>query len=57
MTMDPDMRLVKYIDNAINSGDSNILVPASLLSAASPEGLDAVYKLCKLNDVELVVEG
>ncbi len=51
------MRLVNYIDNAINSGDRKILVPASLLSAASPEGLDAVYKLCKLNNVDIVVEG
>lgn len=49
------MRLVQYIDKAINIGDTKIPVPASLLSAASPEGLVAASQLCKLNNVEIVV--
>ncbi len=53
--MDPDMRLVKYIDKAINSGGKKIPVPARLLKAASPDGRDAASKLCKLNKVEMVV--
>lgn len=53
--MDPDMRLVRYIDRAINSGEKKIRVPSQLLAEASPDGIDAASKLCKLNNVEIVV--
>lgn len=49
------MILVRYIDDAINTGNRNISVPASLLSATSLDGIDAANKICKLNKVEIVI--
>lgn len=48
-----DQRLIEYVQRAINSGATEISIPASLVAGASREARVAVRQLCKLNGVRL----
>ena len=53
--MSKDERLIDYVDKAINSGDTKIVIPEKLLKGVSKETIQEVKRLCKLNSV--IVKG
>ncbi len=52
-----DQQLMEYVQEMINTGKTQITLPGHLLENASEEALDEVRRLCKLNGVELEVQG
>ncbi len=50
-----DQSLISWVNSEINKGGKTIVLPASLLKNASPEGLSEARRLAELNGCELVV--
>ena len=55
--MTPDQNLIQTVQRLINSGRTRIRIPASLLNRASEKALEVVRQLCKLNGIEVEVDG
>ena len=52
-----DQSLLSWLQSQINSGRRSIIVPASVMKDASPDGLAEARRQAKLCGVELVVHG
>jgi hypothetical protein len=54
MPTDADAALISIVNRAINLGHTKVLIPMSLVTAASVEGLETARQLCALNGVRMV---
>lgn len=52
---DADSALISYVQRAINSGATRIVIPMSLISSASENAISSARQLCAINGVELVI--
>ncbi len=52
-----DEMLFAYVNQMLNSGLRDIAIPASLLNNASQEALAELRRLCKINGVDISVDG
>ena len=48
-----DQQLIDYVNKAINSGDTKIVVPLRLFEGVNKETIKEVKRLCKLNGVKI----
>ena len=53
--MPSDVELLAYVQRLINSGKTQIELPADLVANASQEALDEMRRLCKLSGVKIVI--
>jgi len=53
----PDDRLLNYVKRRVRRGDTQIRVPSSLLARASEAARRDVRELCRVNSIDLTVEG
>jgi hypothetical protein len=54
-TSDADRKLIDLVQQQINSGSRQIVLPGHLVNAASEAVLDEIRRLCKLNGVSVEI--
>jgi hypothetical protein len=52
-----DEMLFAYVNQMLNSGARDIVIPASLLQSASEEAIEELRRLCAINRVNVSVDG